>query len=316
MRDADEVQRRRRRIAWGVGAAAAIVGLALAATGLNTLARYHGLVAEPQSPAVLSAFLRPFYRARTPAGEGPFPTALLLSGCDGPKDNLERWSDMMVADGWATIVVDSHGPRKYDSWELWRLICAGQLLQGAERAGDLLVAIDDARAMPFVDPERIVLVGASHGGWTIMDLLALDPPAELPPNLLAAPPTVAERGLSGVVGTILLYPWCGPANRARGAGWRHPAPVLFVLAEGDAIAPPGPCRAIAERLAENGVPVEVLTFEGVTHGFDQMKRAAFSTLEFDPQATADALGSGAAFLAAVAGASPPEGSPPADAADR
>ncbi len=46
--------------------------------------------------------------------------------------------------------------------------------------------MDDARRMPFVDPARLVLIGASHGGWAIMDLLAIDPPKRLPYNLAAS----------------------------------------------------------------------------------------------------------------------------------
>ena len=141
---------------------------------------------------------------------------------DGPKDNVVRWAEMLNAHGWAAIIVDSHGPRGFSEHEAWRLVCAGQLLMGAERAGDVLVSIDDARRMPFVDPDRIALIGASHGGWAIMDLLALDPPRRLPFNLASLPD--AGDPLAGVVGTILLYPYCGPANRARRHGWRAPIP--------------------------------------------------------------------------------------------
>ena len=153
---------------------------------------------------------------------------------------------------------------------------------GSERAGDLLVAIDDARRMRFVDPDRIVLVGSSHGGWAIMDLLALDPPRRLPTNLARLPAGAPADPLAGVAGAILLYPYCGQANRARRAPWTRPIPTLFVLAEDDAIAPSGFCLAVAERLSAAGLPVEVLLFDGVTHGFDQQDRSALSPLVFDP----------------------------------
>ena len=57
---------------------------------------------------------------------------------------------------------------------------------GSERAGDVLVSIDDARRMPFVDPERLVLIGSSHGGWAIMELLAFEAAERLPFNLARA----------------------------------------------------------------------------------------------------------------------------------
>jgi dienelactone hydrolase len=171
---------------------------------------------------------------------------------------------------------------------------------GPERAGDVLVSIDDARRMRFVDPDRIVLIGSSHGGWAIMDLLALDPPRRLPFNLASLPADAAADPLAGVVGTILLYPYCGPANRARRHGWRAPIPTLFLLAADDVIAPAAQCLAIAERLEARGLPVETVLFDGVTHGFDQQDRSPLSTLEFDPAATEAALAAGARFLDGLA----------------
>jgi dienelactone hydrolase len=212
---------------------------------------------------------------------------------------------MLNARGWAAIVVDSHGPRGFSDHEVWRLVCAGQIFLGSERAGDVLVSLADARRMPFVDPERLVLIGASHGGWAIMDLFALDPPRRLPFNLAALPEGPADP-LDGVVGTILLYPYCGEANRAAHDGWSRAIPTLFLLSAGDVVAPAGKCIAIAERLVAEGKPVETRLFEGVTHGFDQQERSELSTLAFDAEATAQALAAAGAFLDRVA--PPPDGS--------
>jgi dienelactone hydrolase len=295
---------RSRRARWTVTAIAAFAAALLLALGGNSLGRYTGWTVPRLEPAALSAKLAPYYRVTRPDGPGPFPTALLFSGCDGPKDNLDRWAAMLRQVGWASIVVDSHSPRGFSDYEIWRLVCSGQLLMGSERAGDVLVAIDDARRMRFVDPERIVLIGASHGGWAIMDLFALDPPRRLPTNLASLPPGAPADPLAGVAGAILLYPYCGQANRARRAGWTRPLPTLFVLAEDDVIAPSGLCLAIAERLSAAGLPVEVVLFDGVTHGFDQQDRSALSPLVFDEAATAEAMAAARAFLAETAPAAP------------
>jgi dienelactone hydrolase len=285
------MKRRWRWLAGGLGAA----GVVLAGVALNSLAHYEGWWVSRLAPGALSAKLAPSYRVMKPAGGGPFPTALLYSGCDGPRDNLVRWAEMLNGQGWAAIVVDSHGPRGLSDHEAWRLVCAGQLLMGSERAGDVLVSLADARRMPFVDPENLVLIGASHGGWAIMDLLALDPPGRLPFNLAALPEGPADP-LAGVVGTILVYPYCGEANRAARGDWRRKIPTLFLLSASDVIAPAGKCIAIAEGLAAKGLPVETRLFEGVTHGFDQEERSELSTLEFDAKATRQALAAGSDFL--------------------
>lgn len=291
----------RRRLRWALVGAAAVAALWVAVAGGNTLGRYLGWTVVEREPQALAEALRPFYRVSQPAGGGRFPTALLYSGCDGPHDNLERWAAMLNARGWAAVIVDSHGPRDYLDGEIWRLICAGQLFMGSERAGDVLVSIYDARRMPFVDPARLVLIGSSHGGWAIMELLAFEKAWRLPFNLAALPEGTVEHPLDGVVGSILVYPYCGRANRSRRAGWSFPAPVLFLLSGEDTIAPAADCLAVAERLAAAGVPVETQVFEGVTHGFDQQERAPFSTLEFDPEATEEALRVAGAFLDRIAG---------------
>jgi dienelactone hydrolase len=293
--------RRGRYILTGAGALAAFLLLAVAG---NSLAHYQGWSVHRMAPEALAAKLRPWYRVTKPEGAGRFPTALLYSGCDGPKDNLDRWAATLNARGWAAIIVDSHGPRGFSEYDVWRLICAGQMFMGSERAGDVLVSVADARRLAFVDPDRIVLMGSSHGGWAIMDLLALDPPRRLPFNLAALPDEPGGDPLAGVIGTVLLYPYCGTANRAARRGWRRPVPTLFVLGEDDAIADPDACLRAAERLEARGVPVETLMLAGVTHGFDQEDRAALSTLEFDERATATALERGMDFLDGLGETSP------------
>jgi dienelactone hydrolase len=299
----------RGRLVLGLGL---VIGLAAAVAGGNLAGRYTGWSVARISPAALSAKLAPFYRIAKPEGPGPFPTALLFSGCDGPKDSMARWSAALVAHGWATLIVDSHTPRGLAEHESWRLVCIGQVLMGSERAGDVLVALADARRMPFVDPDRIALLGASHGGWAIMDLLALDPPAALPFNLTAAPvpgdlaaapvpgdlslAPVPGDPLAGLAGVVLLYPYCGEASRAAPDGWPRPVPTLLVLAGDDSIVDPSDCLAIVRALERRGQSVETLTLPSADHGFDQVEKALLSTLEFDPAATGTAIRATLAFL--------------------
>jgi dienelactone hydrolase len=282
--------------------------LALVAAGIagNSLGRYYGWNVQRQSPEELSAALRQYYQVMKPPGDGPFPTGLLFSGCDGPKDNMVRWGEVLNAAGWAAVIVDSHAPRDLQDFEVWRLICTGQLLFGSERAGDVLVAIHDARRADFVDPDRIVLLGASHGGWAIMELLALEQAWQLPPNLTALPEAISiENPLAGIVGQVLLYPYCSLGNRARNGGWRHPAPTLFILSAEDTIAPARDCLQVAAMIENRGLQVETATFERVTHGFDQRERSELSALEYDAAATAEAEALVVEFLSRVKAAEAP-----------
>jgi dienelactone hydrolase len=275
--------------------AAVVVGLAVLVFIANSLRGYTGHRVPRLEPAALSRLLAPAYRIATPSGEGQFPILLLFSGCDGPKDNMDRWADMARDAGWATVIVDSHGPRGFDDWQIWRLICAGQLLTGQERAGDVAVAIDDALKLPFSDG-RVALFGASHGGWSVLDLLALHGRGRVPFNLTAWPTSIAKSGLAPVVGVILAYPYCGVMSRVWRKGWRHRAPVHFLLARDDAIANERRCETVVERMQARGLPVAMRAFKGVTHAFDQDDRSPLSPFSFSPEATAEALAMGRALL--------------------
>jgi dienelactone hydrolase len=280
--------------------ALALMGTAAVAFGLNTLRAWYGWSAVTYGPAELAAKLRPAFVVRRPPGAGPFPTALLFSGCDGPKDNLARWAQALADAGWASVAVDSHAPRGLDDAEQWRLVCAGQLLTGAERAADVAVALDDVRHMAGVDADRLALIGASHGGWAVLDFFALIAAGEPPPLLSAWPAGIARDGLTGVRAAVLFYPYCGELSRAARTGWRASVPVLFLLVAGDGIADEADCLELADRQRGAGTAVNITVFDGVTHGFDQVEKSALSTLAYDPEATAQALALALTFLEANA----------------
>jgi dienelactone hydrolase len=265
------------------------MALALGLFGCNAVATHRGVMAAKRAPAELSALLSPAYRVAMPEGEGLHPVALLFSGCDGPKDNLDRLSDALVAAGWGAVIVDSHGPRGMDRAEVWRLVCSGVTLPGAERAADVAVAIADVRAMPGVDPGRIALVGASHGGWAVLDLLALAGTGDVPWGLTEWPGGGAEATLEGVYSVVLYYPYCGIGTLVGREGWGADIPMLMLLVAGDSIADETDCAAIAARMAAEGRPVQTQVIAGVTHGFDQSEKALFSTLEFDAGAAEEAV---------------------------
>lgn len=173
-------------------------------------------------------------------------------------------------------ILDSHGPRGLDRFEAWRLVCAGQALPGAERAGDLAVALAD----PALPPGGRIVLGASHGGWATMEFLRLAVTGEVSPALRdwPAPPAQLLRDLEAV---ILLYPYCGLLNGADAGDWTGAPPILMVLAAEDRIVSTPDCESMAARLRERGARVAVEVLPDADHGFDQQDRAAFSALRFD-----------------------------------
>jgi len=274
---------------------AVVLGLsALAVT--NGLRGRVGWTATQQTPAALAAQIAPSFKWTVPPGEGPFPAAILLSGCDGPKSNLPNMAKAIAGQGWLSVIVDSHGPRGLDQNNLWRLVCAGQLLNGAERAADIAIALDELLQRDDVDISRVALIGFSHGGWSIFDFLALSGQGEVSPLLTSWPQSVSPAPHDLISAAAFFYPYCGPAAR----GSVEPLPprpaYLFLLVEGDAIANERHCYETAGRLLSVGADVSVQVFTGVTHSFDQEERAGGSILEFDANATQQATQATLQFL--------------------
>lgn len=248
---------------------------------------YAGWFVDAQEPGTISALLRPHDTVLRPEGEGPFPAALLFHGCGGVQPFLHDWAARLRDQGFLAVVVDSLTGRGLP----WEDVCSGSALLGGERAGDVLVSLDDVRRRPDVDPERIALLGWSHGSWAVLDLLAFDPPRTLPWNLSRAP----ADGLAGVSAAVLFYPYCGVAAHAPGH-WSSDARTLLLLANRDRITPAEDCRAVAATLREQGRPVEIHSYDA-QHGFDAPEYAVGTNEHYDAEVTADAQARVAAFLA-------------------
>lgn len=272
--------------------ASLLLVVVLAGLGANTARQWAGLTAASDSPQARRARLAPFWRV-LPAAKGRTGagSAVLLSGCDGVHDNMGFWAGRFADRGRRALILDSHGPRGLDQFESWRLVCVGQVLAGAERAGDLAVALAGL-------PPGTVVLGASHGGWTAMEFLRLALTRRLPPGLRRWPADPA-RLLHGLDAVVLLYPYCGLLNGADAGDWTAAPLVLMVLAAEDRIVSTPACLDLADRLRGRGARIVVRVLPGADHAFDQRERAALSPLTFDAALRNRAAQEIEAFLAAL-----------------
>ena len=115
------------------------------------------------------------------------------------------------------------------------------------RTRDAYEALAYARALTFVDPKRIGLMGGSHGGASTLLTLGV-PRAEGAPRFAAG---------------ISLYPSCNAANP-----YRPTAPLLILTGELDDWTPAEPCRKLAERASAAGHAVSIKVYPGAHHSFD------------------------------------------------
>jgi dienelactone hydrolase len=141
-------------------------------------------------------------------------------------------------------------------------------------------------------------MGGSHGGSTTL-------------ATMVAPQGTAEPGFAAA---IALYPGCGVRYgdwRPGTAGVYKPhAPLLILVGEKDDWTPAEPCRQLAERSRNAGLPVTVKIYPGALHSFDSRSPVRYNearmnanapggrgaTTGGDPDAWADSIPQVTAFF--------------------
>ena len=186
-----------------------------------------------------------------PEGGGRFPAVVIMHGCNGldwavagqPGWLLAKsYAERYVRHGYVALVLDSFAPRGIGN------ACGKPLTVSAgRRAADAYSAAAYLAAKAFVDRDRIVLQGDSHGGWTT--LVALETGGAAMPVHFAA--------------GIAWYPAC---YRARGFS----APLLILIGTADDWTPAAACTTMSKRLGRNGHGADIVLkiFPGATHAFD------------------------------------------------
>ena len=210
-----------------------------------------GIGPMPGDPEAIVAYLNRPERAIRGA-------VILLHGCQGldlgTRLALVGWNEWWKAYGFATLVVDSLGPRRVDQ------ACIGEDQQEKAdvtiRIRDAIVAAQYLQRLLGLPPERIGVQGFSHGGQTALEL---------------------ARATSPAFGWIIaLYPGCtgeDPVTR----------PTLVLTGQGDDWTGADYC----EDMARHDAHLKLVVLQHARHLFDQPlpERLAFGhTVAYDPEA--------------------------------
>lgn len=225
--------------------------------------------------------LSPHFAIARPEGEGPFPVVLMLHGCGGERPFQHDIAELIARHGAVAVQVDSYAPRRISRVVAFATVCTGARFWGRERAGDLFAAMAWARRQSWADPERIIAIGWSHGGWTILDALSLHSGAEM--ERATGLSGLAEEPLEGLAAAMMVYPYTGFGSWVGKRDWRMNPPSLAIIAEQDYIV--GPTRGALERQRSRGSPLEIVTFDNATHAFEDAK-AEDPRVRYNPAATA------------------------------
>lgn len=201
------------------------------------------------APAALNAWL---FRATTPE---PHPAVVMLHGCGGAitasgqlNARHRMWGEFLAENGYDALMLDSFAARGIR--ELCTQKMAERSLKEADRRGDAHAALAWLQQQSGVIPDRVALLGWSHGGGVVLDTVSH--PNPVTPGFRAA---------------IAFYPGC--SARARSPERFHPAaPLLLLIGEADDWTPAAPCLALGQAVAARGEPMELVSYPGAYHDFD------------------------------------------------
>ena len=194
-----------------------------------------------------------WYPASVPPGQAA-PAVLLLHGCGGlldrrgePTSRMRSYAALLQAEGWHALALDSLTARGESA--LCTQPMAGRRVTQVERRRDALGALRWLAARADVAPDRLALLGWSHGGSTVLAAQNLRQPE-------VAAATVRARV------AVAFYPGCS-AERQR--GFEPASDTLVLVGLADDWTPAAPCLALAR---ETAPWVRVRAYEGAFHGFD------------------------------------------------
>jgi dienelactone hydrolase len=195
---------------------------------------------------------------KLPPGTGPFPVVIVLHGCGGIARRQQDWAQRLNQWGYATLILDSFGPRGI------RSVCAPAdqpKVRPHDRASDVVSAALWLQTQPGLDPNRIGVLGESHGGttaaWVTQEMFQ----SAYPGLIKAAVDYYGGCSNAGTYGGVPLLALAGEAD-----DWGHPAVT---------------CKDFAKRVS-NDQPVEVHTYPGVYHAFDNPDDTALRLNEGHP----------------------------------
>ena len=197
-----------------------------------------------------------FHPASPANGQASRGTVVALHGCGGMyattgsrKGQLnarhQAMADLLVAEGYNAVFPDSLTPR--GETELCTQKIGSRKIDQTERRADALGTVAWVASQPWAQPNRIALLGWSHGGSAVLS--ATD----------STRADVRGQPVKPVI-AVAFYPGCAAAMKS---GYKPSAPLVLMLGEKDDWTPPAPCIALGK-----DVGAEVNVYADSYHDFD------------------------------------------------
>jgi dienelactone hydrolase len=203
------------------------------------LARERGQPILPQPTTELAGELH------RPAGAGPFPAIVALHGCSGrgSREHEDALAARFTALGYVLLIVDSFGPRGIT--ERCHEVASDAAV---DRVMDAYGGLLYLASQPFVDAERIALVGYSQGAMVALSAVAL-----------GGIETLFERHFRTA---IAYYPGCWAEAGAVSI------PTLILIGALDDWTPARDCEQMMARRSGEGAGLRLIVYPGAYHAFN------------------------------------------------
>jgi dienelactone hydrolase len=192
---------------------------------------------------------------------------------------VHDYAQNIAKSGFQALVIDSFSPRGWGSTFAKAMVCTGLVMQGYERAGDVLAVLWGVQQDASIDQNGLVLVGFSHGGWSIMDLMTV--PLDRKGDVKISDPD--PKLLEMIKGIYLVYGYMNFPARSQFYDWIHKPKVFATISSRDHLTPEFQAKSVIKRLENSGVPTQSMVLDA-THAFDEEDSDGF-VMSYDAEAT-------------------------------
>jgi len=221
-----------------------LIGHALACPAARSQSA--GTTVELETPLASSHPLQGYLRR--PNGTAPSPAVILLHSCNGNWRHIDdRWGKRIASWGYATLSVDSFGPRGINTC---RDSASNDFTSDASRALHFLAQY------PSIDPARIAAVGFAWGGLSVLASVERSPVEHASPDKFRA--------------AVAFYPPCA------GLKGDLTVPALILIGERDDLNSAEECRNLVagrdgwgiSRQKDRDIPIKLVVYPDAYHAFD------------------------------------------------
>jgi dienelactone hydrolase len=220
---------------------------------------------DHDNPAVIQALL---FKPEN-AGSKRLPAVIAMHGCGGMYSSIKSrkeslsarhqlMADLLVAEGYAVLFPDSFRSRGTE--EICTIENRKRTITQKQRRLDAQGALAWLQSRNDILPERVAILGWSHGGSAVVATLNARQPAVATWQYRTPTAPYFRAG-------VAFYPGCRESLNSSG-GYSLAAPLTFFIGGSDDWTAPEPCIELAANLSAAGEDATITVYPDAHHGFD------------------------------------------------